>query len=510
MSETLDRTAEIAKLARLIDVEPEDLDFLGSVPASALSTYRNDVTDRLFAGDGDRLKRVAAASKLIPIPIVAKAAQLAFGPLLCAATASQLDPGHAIKVATKLPVEFLADVAITLDPRRAPDVIAAVPKHLVVGVAKDLIARGEHVTMGRFVNYLPKDTLAAAIDEIPGDDDILHTAFVMEGKDSLDDLLEIARHRIPGLIRAAYENDMWSEALDLITNLNDENLRDLADTAAGQGEEILDSLVRAVHRDNTWDALLPLTSAMSDTAIEEFAAVEAITEPDIMDAIVTAALDGPLWLDLLPLARHVPPGARARVSERAEQEDDETLERLATEAHDNGHWPAMLLIAAGFDREHLTRLARLELLQRDDVLESAVRAAADNGMWDAVLPLADVVPDSAKATLAKHVDALTEAQLLEAVEAALRSDNLPTLIEIALDVSQDDATRERVISMIANSERLEDFGALLDDGTPAAVWDALTAFREEIPEHARELVARKAAELGRGDVASAFRAEKTG
>ena len=61
---------------------------------------------------------------------------------------------------------------------------------MVVAVAKELLARDEYVTMGRFVSYLTPETLRAAIPEIPDDAALLLVAFVIEGKDKLDDLID--------------------------------------------------------------------------------------------------------------------------------------------------------------------------------------------------------------------------------------------------------------------------------------------------------------------------------
>ena len=45
-------------------------------------------------------------------------------------------------VAAKLPTEFLADVAVELDPRRASDVIAGMPAEQVAAVTRELTRRG--------------------------------------------------------------------------------------------------------------------------------------------------------------------------------------------------------------------------------------------------------------------------------------------------------------------------------------------------------------------------------
>jgi hypothetical protein len=364
VSESLERTVEIAKLARLLGVETKELAYLEAIPSGALATFRAQATDRLFAGDADRLRRVAAASKLVPVPMTVKIAQAAFGPLLCAATAGLLDPRHAVKVASSVPVPFLADIAIDLDPRRSAEVIAAVPAPIVVKVAKELISRGEHVTMGRFVSFLPTDTLRAAVPQIEDDGDLLRVAFVMEGKGNLDQLLDIARDRVVGLIHAAYAEDLWGEALDLISHLSVANRAELADVAAAQDVNVLDALIRAAHRIGAWDALLPITASMSPESLRRFASVPAVIEPDVLSQIVTTALDGDLWLDLLPLTSYLSDEARLRVAARAAEEDDETVRRLASAAYDAGLWDAMLPIAAALPEDVRRRL--VTMLAADD------------------------------------------------------------------------------------------------------------------------------------------------
>ena len=504
MSETLERAAEITKLARLLDVPPKELGYLESLPADALRSFRLQATDRLFARDAGRLHRVAGATKLLPVPLTVKIAQVAFGPVLCAATAGLLDPPHAVKVAAKCPTAFLADITVHLDPRRAPEVIAAVPSRLVVAVATELLARDEHVTMGRFVSYLSRETLRASIQEIREDADLLRVAFVMEGKEKLNDLIDIARDRIPGLVRSAYEQNLWAEALDLIGHLNLENLGQIAEVTTAHDDEVLTAIVRAAHDLDAWDDLLPVTTAMSPASLDRFATLPAVREDAVLRRIVETALDGPQWLALLPLTTHLPPEVRVRVAAQVATLDDDTLERLATQAHEAAMWDALLPIALAFDPDARRRLAGLSLLRREDVLRAAIDAAARHDLWNAVLPLADALPDDVKPRIAATIGNLSRDHLLAALDAASRSDNLPTLVEIAL--RQEPAGRERVIAIIAELDRLEDFATLLTDETPQPVWDALLEVRTELPEPVRAVVRDRAEALGRGDVVTALTA----
>jgi hypothetical protein len=502
MAEKLERGAEITKLARLLGSDAKELGYLEQIPAAALRTFREQATDRLFAGDAARLRRVAAASKLLPVPMTVKIAQIAFGPVLCAATAGLLDPPHAVRVAAKCPTEFLADITVHLDPRRAAEVIAAVPTPLVVAVAKALLARDEHVTVGRFVSYLRLDTLRAAIAEIPDDADLLRVAFVMEGKDKLDDVVDVARDRLPALMRTAQEQHLWAEGLDLIGHLNVDNLARLAEVAAAQDDALLSGLIEAAHELDAWDVVLPISAAMTPESLQRFATLPAILAPDVVTAIVEAALSGPLWLDLLPLTKHLPDQTRVAVAEHLAAKDDETIARLAEQAHDAQMWDALLPIAFAFTPDARRRLAGLPLLQREDVLRAAIDSAARHDLWDAVLPLVEALPEDSKSRIAASLGDLSRDDLLAALDAASRSEHLPTLVEVAL--KQDAAGRRRVLEIIAELDRLDEFTALLTGETPQLVWEGLVEVRDEMPVTVREAIRGRAEAVGKGKVAAAL------
>jgi muconolactone delta-isomerase len=220
MNSALRSRAEVMKLARLLDREPEQLEYLEAVPPEDLRVFREEVTDMLFTAHDGTFERLAAASKLLPAGLVAMLAQHAFGPMLSARITGLLDPGRAVDVAAKLPPEFLADIAVDLDPRRASDVIARMPAEQTQRVTRELVRRGEYVTMGRFVGHLSNDSLQAAIGEID-DATLLRTAFVLEERDRLDALAElVGEDRVAALAEAAERDGLWPEAIDLLMNLD--------------------------------------------------------------------------------------------------------------------------------------------------------------------------------------------------------------------------------------------------------------------------------------------------
>ena len=125
-AELLQSHAEVMKLARLLDREPDQLAYLERLSPADLRALRDSVTETLYDAHGGALGRLAAASRLLPSGLTATIGQRAFGPLLSARLAGLLDTDKAVDVATKLPPPFLADVAVELDPRRASDLIASI------------------------------------------------------------------------------------------------------------------------------------------------------------------------------------------------------------------------------------------------------------------------------------------------------------------------------------------------------------------------------------------------
>ncbi|WP_232376565.1 hypothetical protein [Amycolatopsis aidingensis] len=213
--------AEVLKLSRLLKTPPERLDFLERVHPDDLRRFREQATDLLFDGNLGVLRRMAAASRLLPGPVLARIAERVFGPALCARVAGLVDVPRGVEVARRLHPGFLADVAAELDPRRASEIISGIPAPTVAEVAGELVGREDWITLGRFVGHLPEPAVAASLARIP-DAALLRIAFVIDDKDRIDHVIALLPdERFAGLARAAAEHDLWPEALDLLTHLGE-------------------------------------------------------------------------------------------------------------------------------------------------------------------------------------------------------------------------------------------------------------------------------------------------
>lgn len=171
--------AEIAKLARLLQHESQQLSYLERLSLEDLRALREQITEALFTAHEGALRGLVAASRLLPVGLVASLGQSTFGPMLSARVAGLLEPDRAVEIAAKMETEFLAEVAIELDPRRASAVIAGIPSARIFEITSELAARHEYVTMGRFVSHLSDESLDAAVRALD-DDALSQTMFVLE------------------------------------------------------------------------------------------------------------------------------------------------------------------------------------------------------------------------------------------------------------------------------------------------------------------------------------------
>jgi hypothetical protein len=402
VSETLQARAELLKLARLLGCEPAELEFLAEIPSPQLRQLREQATDRLFDAGASLLGRVGAAAKLIPSGVAATIAQRAFGPLLCARAAGSTDPDKAIDICRRLPPDFLADAAIEVDPRRVAAIIAGVPGELVVGVAERLGARGEYVTMGRFLAYVPDAGIAAAIGVL-SDEAMLRTAFVLEHKDRLDHAIGLLPpERLPGIIACASRERLWAEALDLLDHLTDARRAPIADMFAQQDPAVIAELVATVSAAGLWESLLPIVRLMSQDNLIRLTNVPVFRDPDVLSEIIEAALCGD-WRPLAPLLAVLSPELIATGSEAIARVSPERLITVIQEAaaHPDGIAPLVALLA-GLDargRDAIAAAIETAVAAHPQTAEQLIAAGRSEGWFDELTPVLDLLPEAVRAAV---------------------------------------------------------------------------------------------------------------
>ncbi|MFC4374294.1 hypothetical protein ACFO5K_09285 [Nocardia halotolerans] len=389
MSNLRHTVAEIAKLARVIDADPADMDYLMSQPPSAIKAFRDQLSDEMSGRDVARMQRVAAAVKLVPKPIAALVAEKALGPALAAAVAGAVEPQRAVAIAESLSPKFLADATVLLDPVRAAEVIARVPADMAGAVARELIERGDYLTMGRLAGAMPDSVLWAALPQAT-DSDILQVGLHLEDSSQAERLLNMVTDRVPGMVAAMYAEEKWADAISLLDLIGPEQRARMADIVAQQEDEVLDGLLTAVTHLDAWDALLPVAAGMTITGLQRLAQRPIMHDPTTLTRVSDISLTQGLWLDLLPLVPHLDRPQQQCLAERVLAENDNALRELIILASPEA--PTMLPLALTIPGEPRTRV--LTLLDGMPELDSLVDLldATDHTAWETLVALNNELP----------------------------------------------------------------------------------------------------------------------
>ena len=207
---------EVQKLARLLSRDPDTLAYLERLDPDDLVRLREQITEMLFSAHAGPLGKLAAASKLLPVGVIASIAERALGSMLTARIAGMLEPERAADVAAKLSLPFLADVASELDPRRAGPVIGMIPADQIADITRELVRRREYVTVGRFVGHLSADARLAALVELDAETRA-QIVFVIEDKAGLEQLFaDVPAQERGELVDAAGRAGLSAELLEVV------------------------------------------------------------------------------------------------------------------------------------------------------------------------------------------------------------------------------------------------------------------------------------------------------
>lgn len=420
----LEIRAETIKLARLYQVEDSSLEYLHALPAEAIRTLRVAAQDKLFGDDTKLFQRLAAASVLLPLGLIAMMAEKIFGPVLGARVAGEMNWKRAVDLAARLPISFLADISLQLDPKRARDIIQNLPPARIRDVAVELLKRHEFITMGRFVDYLTEDAIRKALEAFTDPADLLHAGFFIENKTQLGKLIRmLSNERLRAVIIAAQDPqaNLWSEAVALMSHVDDTLKRKLGDLAAEQDPRALSGLCRTAYEQGLWDSVLPVVACMSESSHRKLLRIPELADRKIMHSILESADDNGLWANFLPLITLMTREQLTMTAEVATHLPASALENILRAAHSANLWDSVLHLAQDMDEPQVAQLAAAASVLPREAIARIITVADELDLWRALLPLAEKMDDSHKrmiADLAGLVNRATQERIVAAARAA--------------------------------------------------------------------------------------------
>ncbi|CAN5306814.1 MAG: hypothetical protein ACSLEW_10790 [Nocardioides sp.] len=282
---------EITKLARELNADERSLGFLSRSSVAEIRDLRAAVTAAMFSKHEDRVTRLASLSRMLPVPLTARIAKLALGPRLSALVAGVMDPREAARLATHLDEEFLTELALSLDPVRVAPIVRALPDSLVLAVGKRLLARGEHLTLGRFAAVVPLSVIEPLVaDATPRD--LLYTALYAEDQTALEDVVKILPDEMLGkIIRSAAEENAYDAAVVILASLSAESCGRLVAQVGAVEEHQLGTLISAVAENEVWSSVLPGLHLVDQEVLRVTANVPETLNPHVLDDVIRTARD---------------------------------------------------------------------------------------------------------------------------------------------------------------------------------------------------------------------------
>jgi hypothetical protein len=163
-------TAELARLALLLRVEPVDVAYLHTLDAGQLRVLRTTLERRITGPNRSAHERIAHASKLLPARAIAALAMARMPPRLSAAVVAQMDPQHAADLAAAMSPDYLRQVCRYLSMSSARGVPPLLPPHVLGAVLHEQMAHRDVVSMAEVVGALDDDqihTMVRAFGDMP-------------------------------------------------------------------------------------------------------------------------------------------------------------------------------------------------------------------------------------------------------------------------------------------------------------------------------------------------------
>jgi hypothetical protein len=320
MGQDLATRAELVKLARALGTTTDEVAFAAALPHTAIRRVRERVVAALYDEHRAAYRRVAAITRLLPTAVNVRITLRAFPPLLAARVAGEMAPERAAELANRMPVEYLAEACLHLDPRRAEALVHLVRPDSVLAVVRELVDQGEFITLGRLLDAATESLVRDVAATVPTDA-LLRIGFYAESDEQLTRAVALLPPaRLRAVVRDALSGppELQAAGLALVGRLTDDELRGrLAEYATESDDETLTSLLRAAIEDGAVPELLLAVAAMGEQAQRRVLALSALAEPHTLGHLVRAVEKHNLWLRVAPMITLMDAELRRRFAEAA-------------------------------------------------------------------------------------------------------------------------------------------------------------------------------------------------
>ncbi len=305
MGPDLAARAELVKLARALGTTVDEVAFAATLPHEDIRDLRERVVAALYDEHRAAFRRVVTIARVLPTAVNVRITLRAFSPLLAARVAGEMTPDRAAELADRMPVEYLAEACVHLDPRRAGPLVRRIRPERALDVVTELIAREEFITLGRLLDTATARIVHDVAATVPTEA-LLRIGFYAESGAQLTRAVGLLPpDRLRDIVREALTGppELASAGLALIDRIEDDDLRGRLAEHAAEADDV--ALTRLLHRavdDGALPALLVAAASMGETARRRVLTLPALTEPHVVGQLVLAVEKHDLWRAMTPLA----------------------------------------------------------------------------------------------------------------------------------------------------------------------------------------------------------------
>jgi hypothetical protein len=307
--------AELVKLAQVLGTTTDEVAFAAVLPHEDIRRVRERVVATLYDEHRHAFQRVAAITRVLPTSVNVRIALRAFPPLLAARVAGEMHPDRAAELADRMPVDYLAEACVHLDPRRAAPFVQRLRPDRALGVVTELVVRGEYITLGRLLDTATERVIRDVAATVSAEA-LLHIGFYAESGAQLTRAVALLPpDRLRAVVRDALTGpaELTSAGLAVIGRLTDDGLRRrLAGYAAECGTDALTALLRRAIEDDAVPTLLAAVAAMDEDGRRRVLMLPSLSTPNVMDELLLAVEKHDLWQVMADLAHHLPDEPRRR------------------------------------------------------------------------------------------------------------------------------------------------------------------------------------------------------
>lgn len=496
MSLQLETHAEIVKIAHLLQQEPGELDYLASCQPETLIDLRLKLVELFYGDENSSLKRFAKVGNLLPAGVIAGLTKEAVGPVLAARIAGFVDPKQAANVVSKLPTDFVVDIATMIDPRRVAPVLGRLDNKTVERLALELIEREEYVTLGQFIGFASEDILRAVFKAAP-DDALLQIAFVAEDKDRISvALAPQTDERIASIIKTALKNDLWPEAMDLFTQLSDEQYVRVINIAGALPPASLDRIITATVEAETWPILLPAVAQMDNPNRSAQALLRA--DDNALLSFARTLIDDDAWDEADELFEKLNEENRTGlivglnrldlVNEFVEHAPPEILQAAFAFASDE------VILRAGIAADDKENFSAVLEPQSDERLVSLIKSSLKLVLWGESIALFTELADDQLARIVEIASGMTPATMDKMIASTTADKQWPTMVEIISEMERPDRACEALLRG-DNSDVKAFANAVISGGD----WDSASRLLAKLSEKNRDELIKRLSRLKLAD-----------